>query len=52
MESSTDATTNRTNWRGNGNLRGASKRVIRNPYANNTVPSMTNLSVWISVKQS
>lgn len=52
--STDDSTTNNsTNWRGNGNLRGATKRVIRNPYANNTVPSMTNLSVsGISVKQS
>ena len=30
------------NVRGNGNLRGATKRVIHNPYANNTRPAITN----------
>ena len=30
------------NVRGNGNLRGAAKRVIHNPYANNTRPAITN----------
>lgn len=41
------------NVRGNGNLRGATNRVISNPYANNTVSSINNLQIsGISFSQS
>lgn len=41
------------NVRGNGNLRGATNRVITNPYANNTVPTISNVQVsGISFTQS
>ena len=41
------------NVRGNGNLRGATNRVIHNPYANNTIPKMTGVTFsGISFKQS
>ena len=44
---------NSYNVRGNGNLRGATKRVIHNPYANNVVPKITGTSLsGISFKQS
>lgn len=33
------------NFRGNGNLRGATKRVLRNPYANNTIPSINGVNI-------
>lgn len=33
------------NVRGNGSLRGAIKRVLHNPYANNTQPSITGVNV-------
>jgi hypothetical protein len=41
------------NIRGNGNLRGSIKRVLTNPYANNTNPSMENVNIsGISFSQS
>lgn len=41
------------NHRGNGNLRGAIKRVLTNPYANNTQPSMSGVNISsISFSQS
>ena len=41
------------NVRGNGNLRGAPNRVIRNPYANSTIPKITGVNIGgISFKQS
>lgn len=41
------------NVRGCGNLRGAPKRVLKNPYANNTKPSMSNVNIsGISFTQS
>lgn len=33
------------NVRGNGSLRGAPKKVLQNPYANNAIPSMSNVSL-------
>ena len=41
------------NVRGNGNLRGAPNRVLRNPYANSTIPKITGVNIsGISFKQS
>jgi len=41
------------NIRGNGNLRGAPKRVLHNPYANNTLPSISGVNIsGISFTQS
>ena len=41
------------NVRGNGNLRGAPNRVLNNPYASNTIPSITGVEITgISFKQS
>ena len=33
------------NFRGNGNLRGATKRVLRNPFANNTQSSIIGVNI-------
>lgn len=41
------------NIRGNGNLRGAPNRVLKNPYANGTIPKITGTNIsGISFKQS
>lgn len=41
------------NYEGNSNLRGATKRVLANPFANNTIPKISGVDIkGISFKQS
>ena len=41
------------NVRGDGNLRGAPKRVLNNPYASNLIPSISGITMTgISFQQS
>ncbi len=41
------------NVRGNGNLRGAPRRVLNNPYASNTIPKVSGVNIsGISLQQS
>ena len=41
------------NIRGNGNLRGAPKRVLNNPYASNLIPTVSGVNIsGISFQQT